>query len=136
MCQVWPALQPYRVTHCWKGMVCFTFDRLPHMGVHDGIHYVAGCQGSGVTMMSYLGLQAALKLISGAEKQCGLDALPFPTSPLYTGRPWFLPAVGAYYKGRDALDRMLARPGAMPRSTGSSVPAWTPGTSPANSRRG
>lgn len=108
MCQVWPALAPFRVTHCWKGMVCFTFDWLPHMGVHDGIHYAAGCQGSGVAMMSYLGLQSAEKIISGADRQCGLDGLPFPARPGYSGAPWFLPAVGGYYKTRDALDRMLA----------------------------
>ena len=33
----------------------FTFDYLPHIGVQDGIHYAAGCQGSGVAMASWLG---------------------------------------------------------------------------------
>jgi glycine/D-amino acid oxidase-like deaminating enzyme len=106
-CEVWPELRDFRITHCWKGFVGFTFDKLPHLGEHDGIHYVAGCQGNGVALMSYLGHQAALKMISGAERQCGHDGVPFPTRPTYRGRPWFLPAVGAYYKARDALDRML-----------------------------
>ena len=108
MCDVWPALADYRVTHCWKGLVAFTFDQLPHLGVHDGVLYAAGCQGNGVTIMSYLGHQAARKILTGADRQCGHDGVPFPTRPTYTGHPWFLPAVGAYYKARDALDRYLA----------------------------
>ncbi len=29
----------------------------------------------------------------------------FPTKPLYTGRPWFLPAVLGWYRLKDALGR-------------------------------
>lgn len=106
---VWPELVSYRVSHCWKGFVGFTFDHLPHLGVHNGVYYAAGCQGNGVTIMSYLGHQAALKMLSGSERQCGHDGVPFPTRPTYTGDPWFLPAIGAYYKSRDAMDRFFAR---------------------------
>ena len=90
-------------------VVAFTFDHLPHLGVHNGVYYAAGCQGNGVSIMSYLGHQAALKMLSGSERQCGHDGVPFPTRPTYTGGPWFLPALGAYYKSRDALDRFFAR---------------------------
>jgi len=108
MAGVWPELRGYQVTHTWKGMVCFTFDKLPHMGEVDGLYYAAGCQGSGVVMMSYLGRQVAHKILTGAATQCGLDGLPFPARPGYYGKPWFLPAVGGYYKARDAADRLLA----------------------------
>ena len=108
MSGVWPELRGYRVTHCWKGLVCFTFDRLPHMGEIDGLYYAAGCQGNGVVMMSWLGRQVARKILSGAREQCGLDGLPFPARAGYYGKPWFLPAVGGYYKMRDAVDRLLA----------------------------
>ncbi len=114
MSEVWPVLQGYRITHCWKGLVCFTFDKLPHMGEVDGLYYAAGCQGSGVVMMSYLGRQVAEKIISGSAVQCGFDALPFPGRPGYDGRPWFLPAVGGYYKVRDAIERRLAARGPSP----------------------
>ena len=107
-CSVWPDLAGYRISHCWKGLVAFTFDRLPHLGMHNGVYYAAGCQGNGVSIMSYLGHQAALKMLSGSERQCGHDGVPFPTRPTYTGDPWFLPAIGAYYKSRDALDRFFA----------------------------
>ena len=107
-CDVWPELAQFRISHCWKGLVAFTFDRLPHLGVHKGMYYAAGCQGNGVSIMSYLGHQAALKMLSGSERQCGHDGVPFPTRPTYTGDPWFLPAIGAYYKSRDAIDRFFA----------------------------
>ena len=108
-CSVWPELEEYRISHCWKGLVAFTFDHLPHLGVHNGVYYAAGCQGNGVSIMSYLGHQAALKMLSGSERQCGHDGVPFPTRSTYTGDPWFLPAIGAYYKSRDAIDRFFAR---------------------------
>ena len=108
MAEVWPQLRGTRITHCWKGFVGFTFDFLPHMGEDDGMHYAAGCQGAGVAMMSYLGHQIGLKILRRQNRPCGLDSANFPTLPLYHGRPWFLPAVGGYYKLRDRLDRTLA----------------------------
>lgn len=107
MREVWPQLRGTTITHSWKGLVCFTFDDLPHLGVADGIHYAAGCQGNGVVMMTYMGEQAARKIISGSKKQCGLDMERFASRPLYSGDPWFLPAVGGYYKARDAVDRYM-----------------------------
>ena len=32
----------------------------------------------------------------------------FPTLPFYSGNPWFLPAIGSWYRMRDWLDRRLA----------------------------
>lgn len=108
MCSVWPQLQRVRVQHCWKGFVSFTFDFLPHMGEEDGLHYAAGCQGAGVAMMTYLGHQIGLKILAQQDRPCGLDGLNFPTVPTYGGKPWFVPAVGAYYNLRDRLDRAFA----------------------------
>ena len=105
---VFPQLAGTRITHTWKGLVCFTFDDMPHMGVHDGVHYVAGCQGNGVVMMSHLGEQIARKMLTGATRQNAFDRPVFPTRPLYLGNPWFLPAIGAYYKARDSAERWLA----------------------------
>jgi glycine/D-amino acid oxidase-like deaminating enzyme len=109
MTGIWPQLRDVRVSHCWKGFVAFTFDGLPHMGEHEGLHYAAGCQGAGVTTMTWLGHQLGLKLLGRLERPVGLDGLHFPTRPTYTGRPWFLPAVGGWYKLRDAVDRKLSR---------------------------
>jgi glycine/D-amino acid oxidase-like deaminating enzyme len=109
MLAVFPELQDVRLTHAWTGNVAFTFDFLPHIGVQDGIHYAAGCQGSGVAMATWLGHRAALK-IAGADNQgFALDGLNFPTAPLYNGNPnWFLPIVGGWYRLRDHIDRAAA----------------------------
>jgi len=103
-----PQLAGVRVTHAWTGNVAFTFDFLPHMGRHDGMHYMLGCNGSGVAMMTYLGTQTARKILGGANRVSALDERDFPTMPLYDGNPWFLPLVGGYYRLRDRLDRWLA----------------------------
>ncbi len=106
MLRVWPQLAGVRVTHSWTGNVAFTFDFMPHVGQHEGVHYAAGCNGSGVVMMSWLGYRAAL-LIARANAPSAFDGIDMPTLPGYSGRPWFAPLVGRWYRLRDALDRML-----------------------------
>jgi glycine/D-amino acid oxidase-like deaminating enzyme len=108
MCTIWPELRGTQITHAWTGNVAFTFDFVPHMGTHEGVHYALGCQGSGVAMMSYLGNQVGLKLAGGANRPSAFDGIPFPTKPLYGGYPWFLPIVGWSYQLRDWLDRRAA----------------------------
>jgi len=102
-----PQLHGVRVTHAWTGNVAFTLDAVPHMGRDDGMHYALGCNGSGVAMMTYLGHQIARKIVGKANSICAFDAPDFPEHPLYNGNPWFLPLVGAYYRVRDRLDRLL-----------------------------
>jgi glycine/D-amino acid oxidase-like deaminating enzyme len=108
MTQRFPQLAGVRVTHAWTGNVAFTFDFLPHMGRSDGMHYLLGCNGSGVAMMTYLGTQTARKILGGANRISALDERDFPTMPLYNGNPWFLPLVGGYFRLRDRLDRWMA----------------------------
>ena len=103
-----PQLRGVRVTHAWTGNVAFTLDALPHMGERDGLHYCLGCNGSGIAMMTYLGWQTARKLARAANYGCSFDTEEFPDHPLYSGNPWFLPAVGGYYRLRDRIDRILA----------------------------
>lgn len=112
--QVWPELAGTRLSHSWKGTLAFTFDRLPHMGTvadgrAQGAHFAMGCNGSGVAMVTWLGHQIAQKLLGRAERPCPFDGPEFPTRPLYYGKPWFLPAVSAWYRWRDAIDAWRAR---------------------------
>lgn len=104
-----PQLRDIRVTHAWTGNVAFTLDALPHMGKRDGMHYLLGCNGSGVAMMTYMGWQTARKIAGVANYACAFDSEEFPDHPLYSGNPWFLPAIGTWYRFRDGLDRALAR---------------------------
>ncbi len=105
MARVFPELRGVALTHAWRGNVAFTFDFLPHLGIEDGIHYAAGCQGSGVAMMSWMGHQAGLAIAGRANQAFSLGEIPMPTMPGYGGRPWFLPLVGGWYRARDWWDR-------------------------------
>jgi glycine/D-amino acid oxidase-like deaminating enzyme len=103
-----PQLRAFKVTHAWAGNTAFTLDALPHMGQSDGLHFCLGCNGSGVAMMTYLGWQTARKIARAANYACSFDTPEFPDHRLYSGNPWFLPAVGGWYRLRDRLDRLLA----------------------------
>lgn len=105
MCEVWPQLRDTRITHAWKGNVAFSFDLLPHMGSRDGIHFAGGCQGTGVTMATYLGHRTALKLLDRDGEGSIFEELSFPGNPLYGGTPWFLPIIGNYYRARDRIEQ-------------------------------
>lgn len=105
----WPQLKGVRITHAWTGNVAFAFDYLPHTGrTQQGLHYAMACNGSGVSMLSYLGFKVARRLIGGDNQPTTFEDRDFPTKPLYSGNPWFLPAVGAYYRMRDWIDRRYA----------------------------
>lgn len=101
MGKVWPELKDVNITHAWGGQLGFTFDKLPHIGEHDGIHYAGGYLGSGVAMSNYLGNKMALQAIGDPAGETALDNRSFPTMPFYGGNPWFLTAVAAYYRLRD-----------------------------------
>ena len=109
MCRVYPSLRDVAITHAWTGNVAFTFDYLPHMGMHQGVHYCMGCNGGGVAMMSYLGRQIALKILGRTNRPCAFEEIPFRTHPLYYGNPWFMPIVGNWYRFRDWMDTVVSK---------------------------
>ncbi len=101
-----PQLAGVRITHSWTGSIAMTFDGLPHAGMLDGLHYALGCNGSGVAMMSYLGLSTARRILKTANRPSGFERIPFPTMPFYNGDPrWLLPAYGGLLRLRDQLER-------------------------------
>jgi glycine/D-amino acid oxidase-like deaminating enzyme len=108
MTRRFPQLAGTRITHAWTGNVAFTLDALPHMGRRDGMHYLMGCNGSGVAMMTYLGHQTARRIAGTANRPSAFETEHFPSHPLYRGNPWFLPAIGAWYRLRDQIDRLGA----------------------------
>jgi len=101
--RLFPELAAVRVSHSWMGLVAYTFDTLAHIGCRDGIHYAMGYCGSGVSMASYLGTRIGQQVLGRPEGRTAFDGVGFPTRPLYSGRPWFLPASVAFYRWRDAL---------------------------------
>ena len=101
MLRIFPQLAGVKIARSWMGTVAYTFDQLPHCGVHEGMHYAMGYCGSGVSLSGYLGMRMGQRLLGLAEGRTALDDLPFPTRPFYRGRPWFLPAAIAWYGMRD-----------------------------------
>jgi glycine/D-amino acid oxidase-like deaminating enzyme len=100
--RVFPELRDVAIDFAWGGNVCFTADLLPRAGRLDGLHYALGYAGHGVAMATYLGDVVADLVLGRADRNPFRD-LPFPAIPLYDGRPWFLPLVGAAYRVLDWL---------------------------------
>jgi len=97
MGRIFPDLRSVRVSHAWVGWVAYTFDTLPHLGQHEGIHYCMGYCGQGVPLAPYFGKRIGQQMLGLAEGRTALDQLPFPSRPYYRGNPWFLaPSVFAY----------------------------------------
>jgi glycine/D-amino acid oxidase-like deaminating enzyme len=103
MVRIFPQLSDAAITHAWSGTVAYTFDHAPHLGCHDGLHYVMGYCGSGVGRASYFGRKIALQMLGKGEGKTALDALAFPTKPLYRGTPWFLPIILRWHSLADRL---------------------------------
>ena len=109
MGRIFPELRDTKISHAWMGMVGYSFDELPHIGHHDGLHYALSYCGSGVSMASYLGMRLGKRVLGRVEGKTAFDDLPFPTRPFYRGSPWFMPAVVAWHRWTTALS-MLPRP--------------------------
>ena len=100
--EIFPELEGVRLTHSWWGYTGYTFDLTPHLAVHDGIHYATGFCGSGVVWAPWLGRKAAQMILGDREgSQSVFAQKPFPTRPLYTGKPWFIPLVIRWYGLKD-----------------------------------
>jgi glycine/D-amino acid oxidase-like deaminating enzyme len=121
MIEVYPQLHNTRVDYVWGGTLDFCFDMMPHAGRIDGIHFAFGYAGHGVAMATWQGLKMAEWIAAGVSEQSPAGStsergtvpgakpdnpfaeISFPGAPLglYTGRPWFLPFAGMYYKVLD-----------------------------------
>lgn len=99
--KMFPALKEVTIDYCFGGLVDMTSDRLPRAGQADGLYYAMGFSGHGAQMSNLMGVTLA-DMVLGEDRN-PLAGLSWPAIPLYTGRPWFLPAVGAYYKIKDRL---------------------------------
>lgn len=105
-----PQLRDVPVSHSWGGRVAVTLDALPHIGqTAPECYYALGCNGSGITTMSWLGHRLARHLIENEPLEHSAFGTPLPGHPLYHGRPWFMPVLGSYYQWRDRRDRQRER---------------------------
>lgn len=102
MAETFPQLGQVRIDYCWGGLVDMTQDRLPHAGEREGLFYAMGYSGHGTQMSVHMGERMAAVMAGneGANPWRGRD---WPAIPGHFGPPWFLPAVGLYYRLKDRL---------------------------------
>jgi glycine/D-amino acid oxidase-like deaminating enzyme len=101
MRRVFPSLATVPVEYAWAGKIAVARDRMPHAGRLDGLHYALGYAGHGVALSTWLGARMG-------DALAGRGTVPrlagqLPAIPLYGGTPWFLPALGGYYRLKDWL---------------------------------
>lgn len=102
LARIFPDLAAVGIDYCWGGTVDMSADRLPHAGEHDGLFYAMGYSGHGVQMSVHMG-QVMADLMQGKSAANPWADLSWPPVPGHFGKPWFLPAVGLYYRALDAL---------------------------------
>lgn len=100
--RVFPQLAGISIDYAWGGSVGFTRDQMPRAGVLAGFYYAGGYCGHGIAMATYLGEQIGRRM-AGEPIENPLFDDRFPPIPMYSGNPWFLPFVGAYYRVQDWL---------------------------------
>ena len=101
MLEVFPQIADVPVSHAWMGFVAYTFDGLPHVGVHDGIHHAMGYCGSGIALSLHLGTRIGQQIAGDPRGRTAFDGRGFATRPFYTGTPWFLKPSIALYRLQD-----------------------------------
>ncbi len=99
---IFPQLKGTAIDYAWGGNVAFTRDQMPRAGMLEGLYYAGGYCGHGIAMATYLGEQIARRM-AGEPIEHPLFDDRFPPIPMYSGSPWFLPLVGAYYRFRDLV---------------------------------
>ena len=102
LAEIFPQLGQVRLDYCWGGLVDMTQDRLPHAGERDGLFYSTGYSGHGTQMSVHMGERMAAVMAGdpAANPWRGRD---WPAIPGHIGPPWFLPAIGLYYRLKDRL---------------------------------
>jgi glycine/D-amino acid oxidase-like deaminating enzyme len=105
--EIFPELKDVTLTHSWFGHVAMHRDMIPRIFERDGVVYATGFCGSGVVWAPWIGTQAARKLLGDKDVEpSAFDFRPPSAVPFYTGKPWFMPGVMAWYRH---LDRKLMR---------------------------
>lgn len=94
---VFPALGDIGVSHSWTGRCAATFDLLPHLGTHEGVHYAVGYCFAGLPMGSHFGRLLAQRILAPGSVKSVFADQPFRTMPFYRGNNWFVPWMMRYF---------------------------------------
>jgi glycine/D-amino acid oxidase-like deaminating enzyme len=99
---IFPQLAAVKIDYCWGGEIDMTWDRLPHAGEKDGLFYSMGYSGHGTQMSVHMG-ECMARVMAGDAAANPWQDNPWTAIPGHFGPPWFLPAVGAYYRLKNLL---------------------------------
>jgi len=102
MIRLFPQLADVEMTHAWSGLVAYTFDHMPHLGEFNGMYYSMGYCGSGIARANYLGHKIAQKILKTGGSTPFAD-FPFKSPFMYTGNPWFMPALLRWHSLADRM---------------------------------
>ncbi|TIP99811.1 MAG: FAD-binding oxidoreductase [Mesorhizobium sp.] len=102
MLDVFPQLADVEIDYCWGGLVGCTQDRYPRAGTADGLIYGMGYSGHGAQLSTLIGNVLA-DIAMGRTDTNPIGGMDWNAVPLHTGKPWFLPMVGTYYRLKDLL---------------------------------
>ncbi|NQW52768.1 MAG: FAD-dependent oxidoreductase, partial [Rhodospirillales bacterium] len=69
--------------------------------------FVVGCNGSGVSMMPFLGNAMGQSIAGRLHGKVPFAATELPPIPLYSGKPWFLPVIGGAFRTLDYFDEKI-----------------------------
>jgi glycine/D-amino acid oxidase-like deaminating enzyme len=115
MVEIWPQLMDVEITHSWRGNTGFTFEQMPHVGVHEGVHFAMGFSGSGVAMAPYLGMKVAYRALGDERGKTAFASTKMTTRWFhFSRRPLFLLAAEIWY--RQVVDRLETRQNRKDRS--------------------
>lgn len=102
LAEVFPQLAEVEIDYCWGGLVDMTVDRFPRAGQNEGIYFSLGYSGHGAQLATHMG-EIMADMMMGRTSQNPWQGLPWNAVPFHTGKPWFLPLVGQYYKFLDLI---------------------------------
>jgi glycine/D-amino acid oxidase-like deaminating enzyme len=100
--EIFPQLEGVEITHSWSGNLGLTFDRMPHIGCLDGIHYAYGYMGHGVSVASQMGYEAG-QIISGKRDSSLFKEIKHPRYFISVFDRLYFPVVCAWFRLMDRI---------------------------------
>lgn len=107
---LFPQMESVRISNVWTGRCAASWDRRPHLGVHEGIHYALGYCFFGMGMAPYLGRLAAERIVGDTSTRTVFESTPLPAIPWFAGvaREITTPLATKYYAWADRPEKRNA----------------------------
>lgn len=102
--RIFPQLDAGDFEHVWHGKIAYSLDHAPHIGQIDGMWYLGGYCGSGVTRSVYFASKLARKILGEGDSETPFDDLPFARVPLRRFAPLGVMGMTRYYRWLDQRD--------------------------------